>query len=480
MTRPTLARQVERSLLGLFILLMIWLPLPLGSNRPWAIAVATAVTWVLLAATAWLRLSPTASTASPVSAPAHRTSWGSHAVLTLLLLFTAWCSWQLTPWGQTEDPHETRLHVLRSVGYLGTFWLVQLLVTTDRRRTALLVGVLAAGFLQALVAIILFSASSRYELMGHDFEQGLRATGTLPNADALANYMVLTLSAGLAVMLAQIGQGRPHDRRRWQARLRAAMEFMMSAKMLIRLMLIVMVITLVLTRSRMGNGVFFAGLFIVAAWVMARSRQLRRPAALLVASLLVVDIVVIGQWVGLSKVIERMQATEIMAQQAPATDPDAPEAPRTLAHREESLRERIRPAADALAMIRERPWTGFGAGAFYTSFPRYKHEADDGPYNHAHNDYVEIAADTGVPGLALLGTVLLLTLFRVAQLMNDNRSAHVRGVAIGTGMALLCALLHATVDLNLQINGNAMTLIVLLAAVWTVPAQRSTTSQRSR
>lgn len=478
MTRPTLARQVERSLLGLFILLMIWLPLPLGSNRPWAIAAATAATWLLLAATAWLRLSPAAAGATPVTAP--RTSWGAHAALALLLLFTAWCSWQLTPWGQTEDPHETRLHVLRSVGYVGAFWLIQLLVTTDRRRTALLSGVLAAGFLQALSAIILFSASSRYELMGHDFEQGLRATGTLPNADALANYMVLTLSAGLAVMLAQIGQGRPHDHRRWQARLRAAMEFMMSTKMLIRLMLIVMVITLVLTRSRLGNGVFFVGLFVVAAWVMARSRQLRRPAALLVASLLVVDIVVIGQWVGLSKVIERMQATEVIAQQTQDIDANAPEAPRHLTPREESLRERIRPAIDALAMIKERPWTGFGAGAFYTSFPRYKHESLGLPYNHAHNDYVEIAADTGLPGLALLGAVALLTLVRVAQLMSDSRSAHVRGVAIGAGMALLCALLHALADLNLQINGNAMTLIVLLAAVWTVPAQRSTTSQRSR
>lgn len=476
-----MARQVERSLLGLFIALLIWLPLPLGSNRPWAIATATAAVWVLLTATAWLRLARPGDIdgRSPASRNPH-TSWGSHAIVVLLLLFTAWSGWQLSPWGYTEDAHETRLHVLRSIGYVGTFWLVQLLVTSDRRRTALLSGVLIAGFLQALVAIVLFSASSHYELMGREFAQGLRATGTLPNSDALANYMVLTLSAGLAIMLAQLGQDRPHDTRRWQARLRAAMEFMMSTKMLVRIMLIVMVITLVLTRSRMGNGVFFAGLFIIAAWVMTRSRQLRRPAAILVASLLVVDLVVVGQWVGLSKVIERMQATEISARQETAPDTEAPEAPRHLTHREETLRERMRPALDALTMIRERPWTGFGAGTFYTSFPRYKQESLELPYNHAHNDYVEIAVDTGLPGLLLLGIVTLLTLVRVAQLMSDSRSAHVRGVAIGTGMALLCALLHALVDLNLQINGNAMTLIVLLAAVWTVPAQRSATSQRSR
>jgi len=48
------------------------------------------------------------------------------------------------------------------------------------------------------------------------------------------------------------------------------------------------------------------------------------------------------------------------------------------------------------------------------------------------------------------------------------------------GMGLLCALLHALVDLNLQINANAMTLTVLLAVVWSVPTKRTTTSLRSR
>ncbi|WP_338412947.1 O-antigen ligase family protein [uncultured Sphaerotilus sp.] len=403
-------------------------------------------------------------------------------MLALLVLFTAWTSLQLTRFGYTEDAHETRIYALRCIGYVGAFWLVQLLVTSDRRRMALLAGMLAAGVIQALIAMVLFSGGANYEFLGSSFAQGTRATGTFPQADALANYMLLTFSAGLAIMLMQMGTARTDPRTRTrQRRVHAAIEFMMSGKMVVRLMLITLVIGLVLTRSRMGNGAFFLGLLITAAWVMARSPQLRKSAGILVVSLLVVDVIVIGQWVGLSKVLTRMEATEIAAEAASAAQLDpANAAIAPPVHREETLEERSRPVRDTLAMVRERPWTGFGGGAFYNAFTRYKVESLPLPYNHAHNDYVEIAADVGLPGLLLLGGVALLTALRAVRLLQDRSSPHARGVAAGVGMGLICALLHALVDLNLQINANAMALTVLLAVVWSVPTKRTTTSLRSR
>jgi len=471
------AQQAERGLLGFFMVALVWLPLPLASNRQWAVALFAAIVWLLLAASGLLRLN-----AGAARADAPRTSWGGHLVLALLVLLTAWTSLQLAPFGYTEDVHETRIYALRCIGYVGAFWLVQLLVTSDRRRMALLAGVLGAGVVQALIAMVLFSGGASYEYLGSSFAQGTRATGTFPQPDALANYLLLAFSAGLAVMLMQMGaaQTRPPGRTR-RHRVHAAIEFMMSGKMVVRLMLITLVIALVLTRSRMGNGAFFLGLLVTAAWVMARSPALRRSAAILVVSLLVVDVIVIGQWVGLSKVLNRMEATEIAAEAASATPSDpaqATTAPRV--HREETLAERTRPVRDTLAMLRERPWTGFGGGAFYNAFTRYKVESLPLPYNHAHNDYVEIAADLGLPGLLLFGSVALLTAVRAIQLMQDRSSPHARGVAAGVGMGLICALLHALVDLNLQINANAMVLTVLLAVVWSVPTKRATTSLRSR
>jgi O-antigen ligase len=485
----SLTQQAERGLLGLFILSLVWLPLPLGSNRQWPMALYVSVVWMLLALTGLLRLFGSERALDRTAPVRTGSGWGAHLGLSLLVLFTAWCAFQLSPWGYTEAPHDTRLMVLRSLGYVGMFWLVLLLVTSDRRRTALLSGMMIAGVVQAMIAIVLYSSDGRYTLMDEAFVQGLRATGTFAGPDALANYLLFTLSAGVAVMLSQMGQQRAQGKHRHQ-RLQGALEFMMSAKMIVRLMLIIMVIALVLTRSRLGNGAFFVALMLVTLWIVGRSPQLRRPAAILAASLLVIDLIVIGQWIGLSKVIERMHATELALQAeqeeaasavAAGVSGAAQKPPATPQYREETLHERTRPLRDAMAMIEARPWTGFGAGAFYSAFTRYKVESTKLFYDHAHSDYVEIVTDTGLIGLSLLGALVLLSAGRTVQLMGDRHGAHVRGVAAGCGMGIVCALLHATLDLNLQINANAAMLTVLLAVVWSVPGRHvPEPSQRPR
>ena len=474
-----MTQQAERCLLGFFILTLIWVPLPLGSNRQWPMALFSAMVWVLLAVAGLVKLAGAGQQQRRGGPIRTGSAWGSHLVLSLLVLFTAWCALQLSPWGYTETPHDTRLQVLRSLGYVGLFWLVQLLVTSDRRRTALLTGIMVAGVVQAMIAIVLYSSSGRYTLMDEAVTQGIRATGTFAGPDALANYLLFTLAAGIAVMLSQMGQQPPHaaPSKHW---LRGALEFMMSAKMIVRLMLIIMVIALVLTRSRLGNGTFFVALMLVTLWIAGRSPRLRKPAAILAISLLVIDLIVVGQWIGLSKVLARMQATELALQQEQVASTSAssptPGTQQVPQHREETLEERIRPLQDAIAMIEERPWTGFGAGSFYTAFTRYKAKSTKFFYDHAHSDYVEIVTDTGLIGLALLGAVMLLSLGRAAHLMNDRQGPHVRGVAAGASMGIVCALLHATLDLNLQINANAATLIVLLAVVWSVPRGHATTT----
>lgn len=480
-----MARQAERGLLGLFLLALLFAPLPLASTRPWAVALLALWLAGVAAGAALLRalrsgMMPTRSSRGQPAAhslpPIAPIATGGWAVLALLATYTAWAAWQASPWGYSADPHESRIYALRSAGYLAAFAAGLLLLAGSRRRQAALLGALvAAGVLQALLAIALYSTGKPYELLGFYAEFSRRATGTFPNYDHLAQYMALSLAAGVGLMLSQMGASRPSDRGlNWRERLHGLLEFVMSTKMLVRLGLVLMVIALVLTRSRAGNGVFFIAVLLLGVWVMATSAQLRRPAALLVASLLVVDIVVVGQWVGLEKVIQRLEATDLRSAQeeaAAATQAqgDITRLPTRPANKEESLEERWRAAGDALALVPQRPWAGHGGGTFYTIFPAVK-GPNFAPYrwDHAHNDYVQIAVETGLVGLGLLAGVLLLTAGRALALMRDRAGAHARGVAAGVAMGLLCALLHALVDFNLQINANALVLIVLSALVWSV------------
>jgi len=470
------ARQAESGLLGLFIAAMVWTPMPLASNRPWSMAVLAAWLWVLLAL---ILVVQGVQACRPHAVPrgqAQRSELdrtnplgstrGALGVAALLGAFGLWAALPLLGWGSTASPFDTQVYLLQSCTYVAGFLLVQRLVTTPRRRLIFMYGLLLAGVLQALLALILFAAGGKHEVFGYISPHASRATGTFANADHLAHYMVMMLAVGIGLMLSQMGQAKAMAQS-WKDRVAGAMRFMMSPKMLIRLLLVLLVITLVLTRSRAGNGEFFIALFLLCGWVMVTSPRLRKPAALLVVSLLVVDLIVVGQWVGLDKVVQRLEATDLARQEADASGVGTPTA--APAYREETLEERLRAATSALELVRQQPWRGHGAGTFYTTFPGVKSPESKPRFDHAHNDYVELAADTGLVGLALLGCAFVLTGWRLIRLMGDRTPALDRGLAAGLGMGLLCAALHAAVDFTLHTTANALTVTILMAMAWTVP-----------
>ena len=448
-------------------LALLWAPLPLGSNRWWAIGLLALWVWLTLAAAAgwaaWRGQWPEMVAAGPGKAlPPHLLMAGL-AVLPALQI--------LQPDG-TADRFQTGVYLLTTLTYLGAALLVMQLCTTAERVKATLLVLVLGALGQAVMAILLFSGHGKYSLFFFEFAQGARATGTFPNPDHLAGYMEMGLAAGLGLMFALMSQkevitqsGKTTDPA-WLKNLRHLLNFVMSTKMILRLGLVVMVIALVMTHSRMGNAAFFASLIVMGAALAAQSPKMRKTALWLVVSVVVIDVVVIGQWVGLEKVMDRLQQTELSTAgetgQPAATTLTVP--PYSLA--EETLGERLRAPLLTLNLIAERPWTGFGGGSFFTVFPPYKTPDMPWFWNHAHNDYVEVAADLGLPGLALLLALGIWTLIRIWPRMKDSASSLERGVAVAAGVALTALALHSLVDFNLHIPANALTLTVLVCLAW--------------
>jgi len=96
------------------------------------------------------------------------------------------------------------------------------------------------------------------------------------------------------------------------------------------------------------------------------------------------------------------------------------------------LRYRREMAESALAMIRERPWTGFGLGTFAAVYPRFARFDAGLTVDHAHNDWLEWTSEGGV-GFAAAWVVLAIVTLRRAR----NRLW-----TIGT----LAVMVHAAVD----------------------------------
>jgi O-antigen ligase len=152
--------------------------------------------------------------------------------------------------------------------------------------------------------------------------------------------------------------------------------------------------------------------------------------------------------------------------------------------REESLLERMNtPYLSATLLVPQRPWLGHGGGSYRLAFQPVKPQSVyAGLWDHAHNDYVQVAVDTGIVGVLLWMGIGLATAVQGWRLMGDRQSRLNRGVGVGAVMALSTIGLHSMVDFNLHIPANAMTFAVLLALAWvvgTLSPQPSAAHQRS-
>lgn len=452
----------DRWLFAGLLLLLFWAPLPLGSNRTWAVGVLVLWSQVLLfgamfawrhaadaafarltlfkwpvlllglfAALPWIQLLPLpAGVLAVVSPEALRVEQGISALQLSL------------------DPFQTQIYAALSFAYFSCFIVALLTVRDDQRLDFMALAIVCAGLFQAVIGVLLFSVGATYRIFFFDIAH-TRLFGTFGYHNHFAGYMELCLSVGIGLMLARLGT-EPGQRGNWRHKLVKVFDFILSPKMRLRMMLVIMVIALVLTRSRMGNTGFFAAMLIVGLLTIVLSRKLSPATIGLIASLVVIDVLVIGSWVGLEKVVDRVRETAIVQE---------------IGAKEESVELRTDVARHAAEIVPDFPVFGTGAGSFYNTYLRYRTPRES-YWDHAHNDYVELAADNGLLGLGILGGFVLLTAAVAVKILLRRRSSLPRGIAFGSLMTIVALAIHSTVDFNLQLPANALLLVLVMAMAW--------------
>jgi len=451
--------------------------LPLGSNRNWVLALLVFTIFALSVGAAGLWRHHMGQALRRLK----RVRWP----LGLMLALAAWMALQATPlpgplvhllspeaWavqqGVTQlftlslDPQSTRTQAAFGLALALYFALVVLTLRDRRRLDQAVMGLVAVGLFQALLGLFLWSTQAQYALLHFSVTHDV-VKGSFGNRNHLAGFLMMVLSMGIGLMLARLGGKTALRPAHWRGRLAGVLAFLLSDKMRLRLMLVVLVIALVLTRSRMGNTAFFVALLIVGAITLVLTRRSAPAMLTLVASLVVIDIAVVGSWVGLEQVLQRVQGTELLIEQG---------------GREESVEQRQMAARYALELVRDFPLTGTGAGSFYGSFIRYQPPGDHF-FDHAHNDYVELAADWGLIGWALGAALVLHSMIIFMRTLHQRRSSMARGMCFGTLMGTVGMGIHATVDFNLQIPVNALLMVLILALGWSAAILPSSNDQRS-
>ena len=119
----------------------------------------------------------------------------------------------------------------------------------------------------------------------------------------------------------------------------------------------------------------------------------------------------------------------------------------------------------AIRIWRDNFWWGAGPAHFDARFPALRPQNVQQRPDHVHNDYLELLADWGVAGAALVAGALALFVLGVARTWRAVRGGDSKKFArvFGATCGLIALLLHSVVDFNLHIPANALLAVALLA-----------------
>jgi O-antigen ligase len=220
-------------------------------------------------------------------------------------------------------------------------------------------------------------------------------------------------------------------------------------RFVIGLFTLILICALLLSASR--GGVVSLGvelLFLVSIILLQRAgtKHLLTGGIVLVAAISLVS------WLGVNQILSRFASLQTLEVHE---------------HKRASMRH------GAWRIFLDHPLLGSGLGTFETVYPSYESLYDGKIVDHAHNDYLEALAETGVLGglcCAWFIAVLLLAGLHSLQAPSISFASALRLA----GLTACCGLLvHSLVDFNLHIPANATLFffMALLASSNVTPAQ---------
>jgi len=135
--------------------------------------------------------------------------------------------------------------------------------------------------------------------------------------------------------------------------------------------------------------------------------------------------------------------------------------PNTTTAIEASFGARVLAWKGVLKMIASNPLTGTGLGTFALAYPLFKAHGMIQNWPQAHNDYLQILAETGAVGFTffLAGLTFFLRRFLVPALSRPWRTRD--PLILGSALGTTALLIHSLVEFNLQIPSNGLLFVVV-------------------
>jgi O-antigen ligase len=320
------------------------------------------------------------------------------------------------------DPFATQMAAFHFLVLL--LFLASALTFVDTRgRLKTLTRLLAIfGFLYAFYAILqlVLSPTKIYGIYTSPFATPF---GSFVNRHNFASYITMAMSVSLGLLFAK---GIEKDKR-----------------LLYLTGLGVMGVALILSGSRGGLVSLIAGICFLAVITYDRggSKQLivRLAGILIIAAVVITGAVMIGGDNSLKRMAETASSDDVST-------------------------NRTEIWTVSTKIISENQPFGVGMGAFGVAYS--KHDPSNGlqRVEQAHNDYLEVLADTGIVG-AVIGVFFIGILFVTGIRASRVKDRFLRGVAVGALSGCFAVLVHSLFDFVLHTTAVSVLFLTLVAII---------------
>lgn len=444
-------------------------PLPLGANRPWSwslLALGVGVCLLLWTAAAM-------GNRGVIRMPSRR--YGGFTILYGLLLlwfliqaatFTPQ-AWHHPLWEQVRtafssgdsiairssislDREATLTGVMRLLAYGCIFWLALQFGRSRNGANRMLWAVAAAAFVYGVYGLVIRFADLQMLLWYDKWAYQDSVTGPFVNRNNFATYVGIGLLVSLVLLWREFGRATASGPAGAVA-IRAVFAQIRPRAFILIGMAATLATALLLTGSRGGMAATcVGGVVLILALIVVHRHWL---AVATTAAIVAGGTLILGA-VGLDRLEGRFAAMPIEVQHRAALH------------------------AQSITAIGDRPIFGTGLGTYrdtYNLYKDYRLPFWSLPTDKAHNSYLELAVEGGLPALAILVMVFAL-IVRRCLIGLFRRRQELALPALGLAVTALVGA-HAMVDFSMQIPAIAATYAYVMGAAcaqsWPTQAERA-------
>lgn len=336
--------------------------------------------------------------------------------------------WAAVSWIFSVNREETgfevaRLSLLGSVYFLTAAGLEQ-----EGAKKALVYFLAGIAWLSAGYGLaVFFSGRALFHLPWVELpvSQG-HVSGTFRNHNHFAGLMEMGIFLTLGLIMAVPRGQRPASE-------------VLAQRLFLALPCAIMLLALILSLSRGGWLSFLLGLGFFLLLIRRRNHP-RWPWGLALTGVMLVVISVFIYRANREPLLRRLETIQSYYQE--------PE--------EITLDARLSIWKSALTMIRDHPLTGTGWGTFRSVYPAYRRDYLFYGVDFAHNDYLQIAAGMGLPGLGWFLFFVVMLFRHSFQVLRHGTPKFWARVMPGILAGLFSILTHELVDFGLMLPANAM------------------------